>query len=253
MLNGIRVKKTTDSIPIIGSIMNKYFTHYLFTLTFSMLSIAAAPVHASKYQTPSSIKQAVNNFLSLEANIKNFSIGRIDKRLRLKSCPNHLDVNFPQYAEQLGRTTVEVKCNSSKSWKMLVTVYIKKYLNIISAKHSLPAGSVIQASDINTSRREISKIRGGYFTNIAQISNMVVRRSIRSGKVLSPTMLKPKRLVSQGDEVLILAETGNLSIRVKGKALMHGTLGQRIKVKNMNSRRIFQATVISNGLVQVNM
>ena len=233
--------------------MNKYFTHYLFALTISMLSIAATPVYASKYQTPLSIKQAVNNFLTFEANVKDFSIGNIDKRLRLKSCSKPLYTNFPQYAEQLGRTTVEVKCNSSKSWKILVTVYIKKYLNILSAKHSLPTGSLIQASDLKSTRQEVSLIRGGYFTDTTQISNMVVRRSIKAGKILSPAMLKPKRLVSRGDEIQILAETGNLSIRVKGKALMHGFLGQIIKVKNMNSRRIFQATVISNGLVKVNM
>lgn len=234
--------------------MKKYLSHFIKIIAVSsLLSTTASTANAATYQTPLSIKQTVSSFLTHEANIQNFSIGKIDKRLRLKSCNNKLSAYFPQYAEQIGRTTVEVKCNSAKPWKILVTVYIKKYLNIISAKHSLPAGSLVQASDLKTSRHEISLIRGGYFTDVAQVTNMVVRRSIKSGKILSPGMLKPKRLVNRGDEVMILAETGNLSIRVKGKALMDGFFGQRIKVKNVNSRRIFQATVISNGLVKVNM
>jgi len=248
------VKKSAGLEQKIGSIMRKYYSHYIVTIAaISVLSLAIPNAHATKYQTPLSMKQAVKNFLMDDAKITHFTISKIDKRLRLRSCTNKLETSFPQYAEQIGRTTVQLSCNNPKPWKILVTVYIKKYLNILTAKHSLPAGTVIQASDIKMKRQEISNVRGGYFTDLAQITNMVVHRPLKPGRILSSAMLKPKRLVNQGDEILILAETGNLSIRVKGKALMNGFLGQRIKVKNVNSRRIFQATVISNGLVKVNM
>lgn len=219
----------------------------------SLLLLSATALQAATYQSPTSIKQAVNHFLSVKAKVKDFKVGNIDKRLRLKACTNNLKANFPQYAEQIGRTTVQVKCTGSKEWKILVTVYIKKYLNILTAKHSLPAGSLIQASDLKMSHQDVSQISGGYFTSVEQTTNMIVRRAIKPGRILTPAMLKPKRLVHRGDDVLIMAETGNLSIRVKGKALMNGFLGQRIRVKNINSHRIFQATVVSNGLVRVNM
>lgn len=234
--------------------MKKFFTHYLFAITAcSLFSAVVTTAHASVYQSPASIKQAVSNFLTFESNILDFKVGNIDSRLRLKSCTKALSVNFPQYAEQLGRTTVKVNCTSKKSWQILVSVYIKKYMDVLTAKHSLPSQTAIQPSDLTVKRQDVSLIRGGYFTSTEQMKNMIVRRPIKVGRIVSPSMLKPKRLVSQGDEILILAETGNLNIRVKGKALMDGFLGQRIKVKNMNSRRIFQATVISNGLVKVNM
>ncbi len=234
--------------------MKNDFLNYFTALSLgSLLLLFASAVQGKAYQTPVSITQAVTTFLKGHLQTTDFTVGYIDKRLRLATCTQSLDTHFPQYAEELGRTTVAVSCAGRKSWKILISVYIQKYLNVIAAKHSLPAGSMIQPSDIKLTRKDVSRIRGGYFTDLSQMDNMVVRRALKSGKVISPTMLTPKRLVQRGDEILILAKTKHLTIRVKGKALMNGFLGQRIKVKNIHSKRIFQATVISNGLVRVNM
>ncbi len=211
------------------------------------------PANAYKYQSPTSINQAVSRFLFNETQTKHYTVYGIDKRLRLKLCSQNLTTIFPEYAENIGRTTVEVSCNDLKPWKILVSVYIKKFVDVLVSRHALPAGSVITRKDLIRKRTDVSRVRGGYFSSISQLTNFIVRRAIKTGKIIAPTMLKPKRLVSRGDEVLILAQTSNLKIKVKGKALMNGFLGQRIKVKNMNSQRIFQATVISNGLVKVNM
>lgn len=227
-----------------------------FSLIFvlgSILLIVAFPVNAYKYQSTASIKQAVDNFLFEQLQTRHYRIYSLDKRLRLKLCSQELKVSFPIYAERIGRTTVEVSCNNSKPWKVLVSVYIQKFVDIILAKHALPAGSLISRSDIILKKTDVSRVRGGYFSNISQLTNMVVRRAIKTGRIISPGMLKPRQLVSRGDEVIILAQSENFRIQVKGKALMNGFLGQKINVKNLSSKRIFQATVISNGLVKVNM
>ena len=228
----------------------KYLTAFSFG---SLLLLVATTASGALYQSAASMQKAVSEFLSTQHNMEDYRVGKIDKRLRLKSCGKTLKARFPNFANQIGQTTVELSCPGPKHWKFLVSVYIKKYLNVLTTKHSMPTGSALTAADLRFVRQDVSRLRTGYFTHISQITNMIVRRPVKQGKILSPAMLKPKRLVSRGDEVLIMAETSNLSIRVKGKALMNGFLGERIRVKNMNSKRIFQATVISNGLVKVNM
>ncbi len=226
---------------------------YLGNTLLVLSSSGLAKNNISTYQPHRSIASAVKNFLLQTNPQQNFNIGNIDRRLRLTKCNTTLNTRFPDYAKDFGRTSVEVSCLNPKPWSIRVSVYIKKFKNVLTLKHAVPAGTLIQPSDIRFSRQDISKIHGGYFTNIQQISNMVARRPMRAGKILSSSALKPQQLVTRGEEVLIVAETANLSIRVKGKALMNGTLGQRIKVRNNNSRRVFQATVISSGLVKVNM
>jgi len=210
-------------------------------------------VQAKQVQSIDSIKNSVSRFLKAKLNNDDFSINTIDKRLRLKKCSKTIISKFPTYSKQLGRTTVEVSCSDKKSWKILVGVNIKKYLNTLSAKNSLPVGNLVKRDDIIVKRTEVSRLRNGYFTHPSQILNMVVRRPIHAGQAFSSSLLKPKQLVTRGDDVLILAKTKNLRIKVKGTALMNGFLGQKIKVRNTKSKRVFQAVVISNGLVEVNM
>lgn len=232
----------------------KNLTGFYFACSILLLALFSySKTYASSYEAHRSIANAVKSFLLKTNEQQNISIGHIDKRLRLKKCSSALSTRFPDYAKNIGRTNVEVSCMNPKPWSIRVSVYIKKFENVLTLKHALPRGSLIQPAYIRFSRQDVSKLHGGYFTNIRQINNMVLRRSIRADKILSPSALKPQQLVTRGEEVLIVAETTNLSIRVKGKALMNGTLGQRIKVRNNNSRRVFQATVISSGLVKVNM
>ena len=209
--------------------------------------------YAKQYQTISSIKESVSDFLTSELKSDNFTISTVDKRLRLKLCTNKLKSQFPTYSKQLGRTTVEVSCSDRRAWKILVGVNIKKFVNILTAKHSLPAGKLITQNDVSVRHSDVSRMHNGYFTETSQVLNMVVRRPIRAGQQLSPALVKQKQMVTRGDEILILAKTKHLRIKVKGKALMNGYLGQKIKVRNSKSKRILQATVISNGLVEVNM
>jgi len=224
----------------------------IFTLGL-LLFVYMSPAHASAYQSIASIKQAIGSYLTNEKQLQHYSVDKIDQRLKLKKCSSKLSTYFPDYAKQIGRTSIKVSCNDQKSWKILVSVFIRKYQDILVSKHNLPTGKTLTRNDISVQRSEISRLHNGYYTNIDQLDNMTARRSIRAGKILSPSMFKQRQLVSRGDEVLILAQTDNLKIKVKGKALMNGFLGQKIKVKNVNSKRIFQATVISSGLVQVNM
>ena len=60
-------------------------------------------------------------------------------------------------------------------------------------------------------------------------------------------------LVHRGDEVVILASIGGLQVRVKGKALKDAALGERLPVRNTNSKRIVEGTAIEAGVVSVQM
>jgi flagella basal body P-ring formation protein FlgA len=64
-------------------------------------------------------------------------------------------------------------------------------------------------------------------------------------------MIDAQRLVKRGAEVTIVADTGNIEVRMRGKALGEGGRGDRIKVKNVRSGRVVTATVMARGVVQI--
>ena len=79
------------------------------------------------------------------------------------------------------------------------------------------------------------------------------KRSLKPGTVLSANLLESSELVSRGSRVTILGEIGGIEVRMEGKALGGGALGERVKVQNSSSNRRLEATVVAVGIVQVSL
>ncbi len=179
-------------------------------------------------------------------------IGNIDSRLQLTPCKN-LNIFKPNHTRELGQTTLGVKCNSGANWLIFVPVTIQKFTRVAVAKQDYSRGHILRAGDIKLVSRDVSDLHQGYFEKTSSIKDMVARRTIRRDTVITPGMVKHPRFVKRGDEIVIMAESKNLVIRAKGKAMMDGRKGDRIRVKNTQSKREFQATVIAPGTVRVTM
>ena len=54
-----------------------------------------------------------------------------------------------------------------------------------------------------------------------------------------------------GQPVTIIAGDGIFEIRAKGLALENGVIGEMIRVKNVDSRKILSGTVAAPGVVEV--
>ncbi len=220
------------------------------------LGATASGWGSAAFQAPASIRATVEGFLQGRfGNQDNtrFEIGRLDPRLRLTRCNSGLRAGLPDNGRPLGHTSVIVRCSDPGGWKIHVTVRILRYVDVLVARSTLPRGTYLQADDVRFERREISRLNHGYFTRLGEIREMVTKRNLRRGQVLTAASVSPPRLIRRGETITILARSGGLAIRVKGEALMDGRRGDRVRVRNSRSKRELQATVIAAGTVSVNM
>ena len=65
------------------------------------------------------------------------------------------------------------------------------------------------------------------------------------------THLEQAAAVRKGDQVVINARSGTLSVRMPGEALSDGGLSEQIRVKNLNSKRVIKARITGPGQVEV--
>ena len=72
-------------------------------------------------------------------------------------------------------------------------------------------------------------------------------------QVITLVHLEQAEVISKGDQVVITARSGTLSVRMPGEALSNGRMAEQIRVKNLNSRRVIKAQVIAPGQVEVAM
>jgi len=222
----------------------------------SMILLCQTSVLAVEYESSEVILNSVQSWLKTQFINKDnieFRVGHIDNRHHMLKCSTPLDVSRPEHTRENGNSTVKVKCHDRNAWQVYVPVRIYEYIDVLIAKHALPRGTYIQKSDVVTSRKEVSRLHGGYFTTLNDVNDMVLKRSLRKGQIVTPSIISPPRLVKRGESIIILAQSGNLTIRVKGRALMDGKKGDRIRVKNERTKRELHATVVSSGTVQVSM
>ncbi len=94
-----------------------------------LLSLSTG-VNAEALQSLADIDSAVKKFVSQslqDAGDSEFTLGRLDPRLRLAACESALKMRFSREASSGGRNAVEVRCEGVRPWSIYVTVDIARF------------------------------------------------------------------------------------------------------------------------------
>ena len=218
------------------------------------LLLTATAATAEAVQPLASIEAAVRDYLGAEmqasANTE-YSVGRLDPRLRLPLCDSPLATRFTHGRTSGGPSSVEVRCEGAKPWSLYVGVIIEQFADVVVTTRPLPRDSVIGESDVTLVRRRIDGARADYLGDIAHAVGQVTARAVGADQMLGASKLKRQHLIRRGDEVILAAAGGTISVRMKGKALENGAPGERISVRNHSSERVVEGVVNAQGMVVV--
>jgi len=219
-------------------------------LTFCVVFSA----QAGPLQNHVSIQEAIKDFvMQQDVPLENIivTLTSAKKQLNISQCAIPLHIAMAPGAKQVGRTTVSVSCLSSQPWKINLAVHIDGKINVLVARHPIAHRNFIQESDLEFAPRLYSQLNRGYYVSMDRLQNMEARRNIRPGQAINANLIRAQKLVNRGQYITIIAQNGSLNLRVKGKALMDGLQGQTIKVKNLSSKKLIFAEVVSAGTVKV--
>ena len=117
--------------------------------------------------------------------------------------------------------------------------------------HRLPAGSVLQASDLQTVRLRAGALREETVRQIGDVVGMALKRSVLAGQPLNATELMRPALVDKGMQVAMELSSPGLALIGQGVAQEAGGAGDRIRVLNPNSRAVLEAEVIGPRRVRI--
>jgi flagella basal body P-ring formation protein FlgA len=206
-------------------------------------------------QSHESIAEAVKGYIAQNINLPGeyeVTLIPLDSRLNLPQCAEPLEVFTTNDLIKAGRTTMGIRCNSEKKWSIFTSAIIKTYQMIVVLSRPIQRGEIITRQHLAIEKREVSKLREDFVTRIEQVENKQATRQLNTGTILSLRNLAEPKLIKRGDKVVISTTKPNFSIRMSGVAMMDGTKGQLVSIKNQKSGRIINATVIEPGLVSVN-
>ena len=232
-------------------------TRYLFLMIIclSLPSLLNADVNTK--QALADIEQAAYAYALSEAQMKfgsaHVSISPLDKRLNMAACSSELNAFTKKTSVGMGKQTIGVKCYGPVPWTVYVQADIKVFKQTVVATKPLGTGHVLKAEDIKLATVDISQMRKGFVKSKQQVLGQQLKYPLAMGAVVSPNALKSKKVVARGQVITLLAKAGTMEVRMSGKALASAALGQRVKVKNLSSKRVVEGIVASPGVVKVTM
>lgn len=230
----------------------------LFLATFCLFTAALNPVAAAT--TAAQISNAAEGFIEAWARQQadqnldvTFTVGNIDSRLTLAACEEPLETSFTNDPLRTTSPSVMVSCAGTRPWRMFVTTSIEVYGPALVAARPLARGERLTASLVKEQQAQINASRRGILTDPEQIADMLVRRPVNAGSLITPDLLQAPNAVERGDHVIITAKSKVFSVSSRGKALASASVGEQVLVENLRSSRTVRAMVTAPGRVEIPM
>ncbi|MCR5537474.1 MAG: flagellar basal body P-ring formation protein FlgA [Succinivibrio sp.] len=163
-------------------------------------------------------------------------------------CEGYLTAEL-QGEELKNSNIVKISCTRPKNgYTLLVPVSVKILRPALVAVQNIPHGTMITDELLTETYLPEHEHQAGSVGLRSQVVGSKVKKDIKAGEQIK---LNSFCLVCKGDQVNLIAEKGNLSLKAAGFALTDGNYGDAIQVRNAKSKKIVQAVVRSPTEVQV--
>lgn len=144
---------------------------------------------------------------------------------------------------------VLVDAQGTKKREVRFTVSV--YQPVVRAARDLRPGETIREGDVTLQVEPLSLETERALGSLEAVLGKPVRRTVRAGDVLTPALLGKDVLIKRGDLVTLVAQYKGVVVTAPGKARGEGTLGDRIVVENLSSRKRMEGIIVDERTVQV--
>ncbi len=197
----------------------------------------------------------VEDYLSTSKTAGRYEIEvkQIDPRLRMPGCDKELTASLENTPRPVGRVTVRLRCEGSSPWTVFVPAQVHLFRNVVTVVRPLKRDAIVTEGDIALRERDVGQLGQGFLDSLDQAVGQQLVRPTVIDQILTPEHLAQPQMVHKGDQVVISARSGSMSVRMPGEALSDGGFNEQIRVKNLNSNRVIKANIVAPGQVEVPM
>ncbi|MEB2848240.1 flagellar basal body P-ring formation chaperone FlgA [Endobacterium cereale] len=112
-------------------------------------------------------------------------------------------------------------------------------------------GEEISPGSLNTVEVTNPNLAGDYAQTVEEVTGMITNRTLLPGRTILVSSLRIPYLVKRGTSVRLTFGIGNMTISASGSPLQNGSVGDVIRVRNIDSGLSVSGTVMADGTVQV--
>jgi flagella basal body P-ring formation protein FlgA len=238
------------------------------TLCFLLMLWAPGIVHGALQEpekpsqpytvvAPAAVNAAVKAFIMRHAPWKpdQLKITRLtfEQELTVPSGKIGFRVTPPKHTDWLGPIPfcVHILVDGREALKVHVPATIEVWSDVVLTVKPLGKYQPIEADDIIVKKMNLARVPANVVVRVGQVLGLRARHNIAANSVLRNDQIESPPVVRRGDVVQMIAESDVLKVAAKGMAKENGAVGERIRVMNLQSRKIIYAQVLDEQTVQV--
>lgn len=146
---------------------------------------------------------------------------------------------------------VELVVGEETQKALTLTVDTRIYRPVLVTSTTARRGTPVSLDMVELRERDITSLRSGFFTDVGELDGWQTRRPIGYGDILTRRHVEPIPVINRGDEVMLITESANMQLSVRGVAMQDGGVGSRIRVKNADSGKVLSGRIVDPNTVRV--
>ena len=204
------------------------------------------------------IKELIREHLSIQGITSN---PLIKESRQFKDCDHKLNIENPYDSFR----TVIVSCKNPLKWQVSIRTNAEsklqtksksknsedfKNIKLITLKHNLKKGELIQESDLKFDYRNNS-VGNGYFIDKNILIGREINQNLSRGQIIKVRHLKERFTVVKGQAIIIYADLNGINVKMDGNALQNGHLNEWIKVRNISSGKVVEGKIVNEKKILI--
>jgi flagella basal body P-ring formation protein FlgA len=132
-----------------------------------------------------------------------------------------------------------------------VTGRLELMVEVPHLVESLPAGTIIGASDIEMRFVPLKVAEGAGAGALADLVGKALNRQSQAGMMLRFADVSAPVTIARNEFVTVILKSGPMTLTVRGQALSNAAEGEPISVLNLMSKKVLQGKAIGPGTVEI--
>ena len=135
----------------------------------------------------------------------------------------------------------------TKGW---IIAEIKRYQAVPVLNKTVRIGDVLTEDMVTIENRQMINSRDTV-QKMEAVLGMQAVRFLNAGQILQYSDLKKETILKKGQIVRAMFGGADFEVAISAEAQESGAIGDVVKIKNLDSQRVFAAKVIERGIVRI--
>ena len=176
-----------------------------------------------------------------------------DVSVMISSVPQNMDSDWVLDLNiDLSKNTVMIpvfamKNSSSKGW---IVAEIKRYQKVPVLNQSVKIGDVLSMEMFSIEKRQMVNVRDT-IQSVEAMLGMQAVHFLNAGQVVQFADVKKEQVLKKGQMVKAIAGSSSFEVAMSAEAQEAGSIGDVVKIKNLDSQKVFAAKIVERGVVRI--